>query len=451
VPPVGPHTFAQTQLGTLKEAAAGVRGLAPTYGVGGIALTKAVADRLALNIELEAMYFRDGRIVLVGRDSRTTRIDAALVLTALRLACESGDPFFSLDPVDGVAWNRQSQEATKAVWEQVKDRFSPEAGLAEIPGTRKLVAGLSFRTYAVSRDFATVWSELKSRYPELRVRLVFRPEWLRLTRLGEILYLADLLLKELTNGLAIVQADGPLRAARLPRYIAPYQRQVLRSLLVRSPTKEFDTWTGHRLWFDFIPAAGSADGPPKAHLIPDLDRASLPALYRGLKGAGILDLSTVPVKAAPVHSTERVTDVSQVYPKMFVRRHDHALGQDVAGADPDLDTLAADVNARTSDYIDAYQELRDLTDVFRAYVASIKIVQQDRRVCGFVEGLPLTEEERVQTPLPELHPSELFITAARYLWSDSRSRHSVMASAHSVSGGIGLSGRKYLATAASPA
>ena len=47
------------------------------------------------------------KLVLSGRRSSTHTLDAALVMTAFRAACESGDPYFSLDADDGAAWSAQ--------------------------------------------------------------------------------------------------------------------------------------------------------------------------------------------------------------------------------------------------------------------------------------------------------------------------------------------------------
>ena len=43
-------------------------------------------------------------------------------------------------------------------------------------------------------------------HPNFKAQLVFRPEWLRQTRFGEILYKGDLLLKELSEGVPLLGA-----------------------------------------------------------------------------------------------------------------------------------------------------------------------------------------------------------------------------------------------------
>ena len=60
---------------------------------------------MPLNIDIDALALRDNQIVLAGNRSEETRIDAGLFVTALRTACLSSDPYFSLDPVNSAAWS----------------------------------------------------------------------------------------------------------------------------------------------------------------------------------------------------------------------------------------------------------------------------------------------------------------------------------------------------------
>jgi hypothetical protein len=394
---------------------------------GGISLTKAAAERMALNIDIDAITYRNGQIIIAGAQNAANKIDAALFLTAMRLACTPGDPFFSLDPVDGRAWQEQSRAAMDAAWKQVESSIKA-----------RLRSPFDVKTFSVQRDFAAVWAKMGSQYPELRAELVFRPEWLRETRFGEILYKADVLLKELTVGIPVVTPGGPARMADIPGYIAPYKRGAARGLLVSKQT-ERQGWQGHRLWFDLMSQAGP-DGPP-AYEDPDasIDRNSNRALYATLKQRGFVDPPRPqPLQESRLYVENGIADISGVFPKMFILKHDAATGRDVPGASPDLDLLSADVNKRTALYASAYQELRDLTGIFRAYIASTKIVKEEPDVCAKLPD-ELTGGERVPSAMPEFHPSELFITAA-YAVGSSAYQYSTSSS---VSGGISLRGKQY--------
>jgi hypothetical protein len=161
---------------------------------GGISLTKAAADRMPLNITLDGSYYSDGRIVLMGKQDPAHSIDAALFLTSLRLACTSTDPYFSLDPIQGPAWNKEGEEASAAFWKRIEANFKKQ------PNIRQKSSNFSIRTISARRDYSQIWSSMEGSYPNLKSQLVFRPTWLQETRFGEILYKADVLLKELSGG-----------------------------------------------------------------------------------------------------------------------------------------------------------------------------------------------------------------------------------------------------------
>jgi hypothetical protein len=411
---------------------------------GGISLSKAAAERMALNIDLEGLHYSDGQVVLSGRPNSRNGIDAALFLTAIRTACEAADPFFSLDPDDGKAWSDEGRGASKAVWERLKGDF---AWTPKEPANRGRNAtipdGLTMRTIAVRRDVPRIWSQMEGRYPHLRAQLVFRPAWLRETRFGEILYKADVLLKELTSGVSIVEpGNGKLRAAGIPGYVAPHMRRVAAGIFDPAKDKEPE-FRSHRLWFDLMPqSAARADAAPAP--LPRVDPSRNPALYgllakKGYVGAG----SPAPIQKTAFYLSEGAIDLSQVYPKMFVRRHDHATQRDISGTDAYLNLLSWDVNERTERYASAYKELRDLTEVFRAYVASVKIVRQDPGVCPSVRAQPLYPAEKTASPLPAFHPSELFINVVRYVSRQGNKRLMSLHSGTSVSGGIALRGQEF--------
>lgn len=419
-------------------AANPIAGIAPRYTApGGIALNKAAAERLALNISIESLTYRDGHVVVSGTGSGGTRTDAALFLTSLRLACGTQDPFFSLDPVDSAAWSEQGNEAMGLVWDRVKTDYQGAGA-----------NGFSIETFSVRRRFPAIWADLEQRFPELRTRLVFRPAELKDTRVGEILYKADVLLKELTSGVSVVQPNLALRAADIPGYISSDQRTIARSFLIPENRKDTSAWRGYRLWFDLLPQANPDASGPAESADGMIDRSKRPDLYATLRARGFIGRSAPsPIKMTNFATSDGVIDVSEVYPKMFVRRHDHASRRDITGTDTDLDLLSGDVNERTAQYVNAYQELRDLTDVFRAYVAGVKLVRQNARICASVRGMPLTEGEKVASPLPEFHPSELFLTVGKFVWSGGGGRGYQISNGTSINGGIAMRGTEFAATA----
>jgi formylglycine-generating enzyme required for sulfatase activity len=407
---------------------------------GGVSLSRAAADGLPLSLSLDGAYYKDGILVLTGAHDEKQTLDAPLFLTALRLACEPNDPYFSLDPVDGAAWLQQGYAAEEFVWPRVKEELQKEP----VPD------GFAIQTFSVKAQYPSMWKEIQARYPELRTRLVFGPEWLKATRFGEILYKADVLLKELVTGVSLIRPGVPLRADRIAGYAAPSQRNLARTFLLRRDGQEPVERQAYRLWFDLAPSVGVDQALADPDLDTKLDHDNPPGLYSLLRSRGFVGPVRPPqVWQSGFHQDGGIVEISRVFPRMYVRRHDAASGKDVQGHDPDLDWAASHLNAEARSYANAYEEFQALIDIFRAYVVSLKVVRQDRRVCGGVRNLPLTDREKVSSPMPEFHASELFFSKAAYAWKIAGRRQWQLQSAGQFSGGVGLRGRAFFASSQS--
>ena len=417
--------------------------------VGGISLSKAAAERMPLNITLDGSYYSDGRVVLMGKSDPAHSIDAALFLTSMRLACESVDPYFSLDPVDGAAWNTEGQEATEAFWKRVASDFTRRPDGKNI----KKPSVFSIRTISARRDYPKLWASLEGSYPNLKSKLVFRPTWLAQTRFGEILYKADVLLKELSGGVSVLE-PGPLRASKIDNYVSASARSATEGLLAGYKGKASavkPVWRGHRLWFDltsFQPrTARSYIEPPNivpAEIAVDTKRRRDSELHKILAARNLLPEFAPVANRTLIAADGNALDLSGVFPRMFVRRHDYATNSDLSGSDPALDSLSADVNRYTAAYASAYKELHALTEVFRAYVAAVYITRGDPSICANVRPQPLLAGERVARQLPVYHPTELFITLAGYEFSAGKYRRLLTNRASSLNGGVAIRARAYL-------
>jgi hypothetical protein len=430
---------------------------------GGISLTMAAAAGMPIAFSLDGSYIDGQHLVLAGTPGGEG-FDAALFLTALRLACERDDPYFSLDPDDGKAWASEGDHAADEVRARLKSELSA-ARVSRGPGLRRSAGGVTLRTISVNRDYPQLWEELAPHYPNLRTRLVFHPVWLRETRLGEILYWADVLLKELSTGAPLLPKSHGLRAADIQGYASSDARGAGRGLLAsaegREDGKPSEGFQGYRLWFDLVP---QVDGPrtsappapddslppamtfdllqPRARAEPGGEHAA--ELRRALRAMGIRDDNEVSPPAVRLASDEGALDLSGVYPQMFIRRHDHATGKDLPGKSPDLDALAGDVNARIATYAKKYAELGDLIAVFRAYVAGVKIAVQQPDACAVVQSVPLLRGERATESLPDHRPSELVLTIARYR----EDAGTTTLSFSSLSGGVSLGVKSHYAARA---
>ena len=353
-------------------------------GPGGISLSKAAAQRMALNLDVDSAFYRNGVLFLSGKKSKE-RVDASLFLTAMRLACDSsGDPYFSLDPPDPAAWDEQSELILKLAGRQIKTSHK---------------GGYSFDSFPFSSQ----------KYPALKSELVFRPQWLRDTRFGEIMYEADVLLKEISVGQSVVNPERPFRGKRVPDYVSTLRRSLdMEALDGPEGSDAARNVRGFRLWFDLTTTG---------------DRSNEAASSVIYTNGGVLDLSAI-------------------QPRMYVRRHEG--GEDLPGSDPANDQVASDVNARTALYAESFDELRELTAVFRAYVAALKVANDNASVCSTVQQLPLSPGEEIEAPLPAyrdaiVHRAVKRTTSGRMLYT----RTNMM-----VSGGIGMRGRRLYETRA---
>lgn len=398
-----------------------------SYVPGGISFSAAAAARLPLRLSLKNIWSGDGQLVLAGPSvGDAEAFDPALLLTAFRLACGRGDPQFSLDPVDGAAWTRDGKQALEEIGGGRKDELLDAAPIDVAAGER--LGTFSFRRLTLEG------SSVASSRPSLASKLMFYPEWLRGTRFGKVLYEADVLLKVLSSGLSIREGDRTLPAPMLTGYHSWDERLAVGHLLGSIEGKEPSDTSGYRLWFQLRnavdPQPWSFNLPPPIDLdLPDfgtlfptgpaderalrLERVTARLRESGLVGKeDELDAQvTANLEGAVVAVDGNAMDLGGVWPQMFVRKHDAASGQDVEGEQPGLQALAKDVNSRLPEWTAAYPELQALVNVFRAYVAAVKVTTADRSLCDAVAQLPLLAAETLGTPLPQVRPSVISLDA----------------------------------------
>jgi hypothetical protein len=163
-----------------------------------------------------------------------------------------------------------------------------------------------------------------------------------------------------------------------------------------------------------------------------------------LAARGLLPEFTPATDAPVIASDGNALDLSSVFPRMFVRRHDHVTESDLSGDDTPLNDLSADVNKRTERYAAAYKELSALTAIFRAYVAAVHITRSNASVCSDLRSLgPLLESEKFTSRMPLYHPTELFITLVSFEYTNGRYRRLLTNRGSSLNGGIAIRARAY--------
>jgi hypothetical protein len=412
---VAPVQVAPVQVAPVQVAMVQPAAPRPAPTPGGISLSFAAAANLAIKLDLEAFHAEEGRLTFGGREGNAQLVDAPLFMTALRLACERSSPYMSLDADDGAAWTRSVERAGDEIWPRIRDDFGYNAALAADAKEELKVRSVSLR-----RDYPKIWSEMQAKYPALKTRLVFKPDWLAQTRFGEIMYTADVLLKELSSGVPMVKPSKEVRATLVDGYQSSKVREVLRGLVdsVGDIPPERAAHSSYRLWFDIAPdpKENTNEFKPSISMLDGehgKDDASL-KLQELMKNAGYRDPSTRAMLTRAVAVADNSLDLSRVWPQMFVRGHDIAQGKDVRSMNADLIKLAVDVNQRISAYAAKYDELRQLTEVFRLYVAAVAMAERSPDACQSIRGLPLLKTERPAKPLPEFHPTEVTYTVASF-------------------------------------
>jgi hypothetical protein len=397
---------------------------------GGISLTRAAAERMPLNFSIEGSFVKDGRIVLSGHKDTEGSIDAALFLTALRATCEGRDPYFSLDPDDTATWLLETKNAGQELFAHIK---KDTAWSMQRRATRNTPSVLKFRTLSASQNYPAFWSSMLSKYPNLRSRLVFGPEWLRQTRFGEILYKADVLLKELAGGVPALGTNS-LRATKIDGYVSATQITAAKGLLSKyhNLNGQDTALAGGRIWYDLTETSG---GPaPTNAIVPIYDSE----LYTLLRTRRLLP-STSANSSIRVSLSRKdgLLDISQVYPRMYVRIRDPVTLRDGTGSFPGVDELVAEANAAPQKYAVAYREYQALVEVFRAYVAAVHARTMEPRLCS---KLPkeLMDAEKISIPMPAYHSTDFALTVAWYEYSEGRFRRAIGMTGGLYQGGVSV-------------
>jgi len=397
---------------------------------GGISLSKAAAERMPFNFSIEGASVNNGRIVLSGRSSSDSSIDAALFLTALRATCEGRDPYFSLDPDDIALWLQESEKGGEEFFEHIK---KDTTWSLQKRATRNSSSILNFRTISASQSYPAYWTSLLAKYPHLRSRLVFAPEWLRHTRFGEILYRADVLLKELAGGVSLLGAPQ-LRASKIDDYLSATQIASARRLLYKYhnlPDRKASV-AGGRIWYDLSETSDvAAEGPESIPAVSSELHTLLQTrhLLRDNPASAIFPVS--------LQQSDGSLDISDVFPRMYVRVRDPVTLRDGAGSLPGVNELVAAANRSPHKYAAAYKEYRALVEVFRAYVAAVHARRTEPRLCA---KLPkdLLDAERLSTALPEYHSTDLALTIGWYEYSDGRFRRAIGVTDALFQGGVSV-------------
>jgi len=176
------------------------QGAGPVKEPGGIKFNGDRADALPLPLDVTAIDYDParGRMVLVGPKSSEV-FDLDVFADVLQLATERYEPFFSLDPSNTEDWDSLGARE----FELLRQRYQSADDIA-----RRIRAinpkpiehdGRQYY-YATTEQLDPDLAAEARRGLDITSKLVFSPAWLRYSKLGWMLYEADLAIKSVASG-----------------------------------------------------------------------------------------------------------------------------------------------------------------------------------------------------------------------------------------------------------
>ncbi len=167
---------------------------------GGIKFSGEHADDLALMLDVTAIDFDPvhNRLVLIGSRSEHP-FDLEVFADVLRLAAEKYEPFFSLEPNNAAAWDENGTFVARLL----RDRYGSSAEVVNRIRTASpppVVLGDAKYYYATLAQIDPDLDRQDRQSHDLSVKVIFSPSWLRYSKVGWILYRADLAIKGIASG-----------------------------------------------------------------------------------------------------------------------------------------------------------------------------------------------------------------------------------------------------------
>jgi len=302
---------------------------------GGIKFSSARAADIAANIDVSSIAFdaARGRIVASGAQGSET-FDLDVFADVLRLAVEEDEPFFSLDSLDNAAWDGRGARVMSELdkkYPRTEDLIAAVRRVSPPPLTRGNRQYFYTTIEALDPDLA----ERAFAGQNIATKLVFSPAWLRYSKVGRILYEADLAIKAVATG--FVEQDGA---------IVP------------------------------VPAIWNLPGYDPIWAQPST----------GAAGRANFELS----RAKVTGEAGRI-DLAEVHPELYVTQRQTGTDRDLPPHPRDR-ALTDHFSRNWRAYADAVPEIGRLVTVFRAYVAAHLLIDKHpglkARILSFPRELP---------------------------------------------------------------
>jgi hypothetical protein len=319
---------------------------------GGIKFSGERADDLALMLDVTAVDFDPvhNRLVLIGSRSEHP-FDLEVFADVLRLAAEKYEPFFSLEPNNAVAWDENGTFVARLL----RDRYGSSAEVADrirAASPPPVVLGDAKYYYATLAQIDPDLDRQDRQSHDLSVKVIFSPSWLRYSKVGWILYRADLAIKGIASGFVM---------------------------------------------------RGSQVVPSPAWAMADFDPIWLRTHRAGQEnGAGRADFE---LDERSAQATDTGVDLSEVRPKLYVTGRKSGTDEDTAPSDGDR-AISLHFTRHWRDYTDQLPELAELEEVYRAYVAAHYLVRNHPGLAEKILQMPVVRTAELP-PLYIYHPPVL--------------------------------------------
>ncbi len=301
---------------------------------GGIKFSGERADGLALALDVTAVDFDPvhNRIILIGKSTASGTgagqpFDLDIFSDVLRLASERFDPFFSLEPNNSTDWDNGGTWAALLL----RNRYgSPQ----QVADRVRAVSPPPVRRGEMAYYYATldqIDPELDRRNRQthdLSVKVVFSPSWLRYSKVGWILYRADLAIKGIAAGF-VVRGDRIIPS----------------------------------------PAWGMEDFDP---------------IWLHDHGAGRADFE---LDESPAETTATGVELTAVRPKLYVTERKPGTSEDTTPSPGDL-AITNHFTRHWREYAEQLPELAELEEVYRAYVAAHYLIRHHPALAERILQMP---------------------------------------------------------------
>lgn len=314
---------------------------------GGIKFSSARADELGRQLDVDSIDYDPvrGRLVLSGKKS-SDAFDLDLFREVLHLAVEESEPFFSMDSSVPLDWDKTLVRIAPLL----REKYDPKTLAARVQALCRQPIRHGNRTYyyATTDELDPVLAARAHHGFDISEKLVFSPNWLRYSKLGWILYEADMAIKGVAAGFL----------ERWPHVIA-------------SPAWE----------------------------TPDFKPSWL------LEKAGYAGRANFELDDAGVLDADGRRSLGDVRPKLIVAAREPGSREDVYPAPPWCGEISAHFSRNWAFYVERIPELRQLQTVFKAYVAARLLVREHPGLAERIRGLERPVDWPEQPPLRVIRPS----------------------------------------------